>query len=167
MISPEPRSVLSIDIGNKRIGLAGCDPLGITVNPLPPLFRTKFNKDLEVLRMHCLSRKVQGLVIGMPLDDHGYMTKQAHKCSSYGKRIATVLDLPIAWVNEHTSSWSARERFNKLKSDRSGQLDSAVAVLLLEQWLREGPELKSIHMATPERDLRTAIVEAELNERKL
>jgi len=32
---PAPRSVLALDVGRKRIGLAGCDPLGLTVTPLP------------------------------------------------------------------------------------------------------------------------------------
>ena len=47
------------------------------------------------------------------------------------------LPLPLAWVNEHATSWSAAERFD-LRKDRSGRLDSAAAALLLEQWLREG-----------------------------
>jgi putative Holliday junction resolvase len=42
-------------------------------------------------------------------------------------------------VDEHASSWAAGERFG-LHGDRSGRLDSAAAALLLEQWLREGPE---------------------------
>ncbi|MGA0996492.1 MAG: Holliday junction resolvase RuvX, partial [Vulcanococcus sp.] len=37
MAAPAPRSVLSLDVGRKRIGLAGCDPLGLTVKPLPAL----------------------------------------------------------------------------------------------------------------------------------
>ena len=49
------------------------------------------------------------------------------------------LSLPLAWVNEHSSSWDAAERFG-LRGDRSGRLDSLAAALLLEQWLREGPE---------------------------
>ena len=62
---------------------------------------------------------------------------------SYGLRLAAALaaggdPLPVAWVNEHSSSWAAGERFG-LHGDRSGRLDSAAAALLLEQWLRDGP----------------------------
>jgi hypothetical protein len=53
--------------------------------------------------------------------------------------LARALRLPLAWVNEHSSSWEAGERHG-LHGDRSGALDSAAAALLLEQWLREGPE---------------------------
>ena len=48
---PQPlaRSALALDVGRKRIGLAGCDPLGITVTPLMALARGKFPEDLERL----------------------------------------------------------------------------------------------------------------------
>ena len=62
--------------------------------------------------------------------------------------MAIKLGLPLAWVNEHSSTWSAAMKFN-LKKDRSGNLDSAAAALLLEQWLKEGPELKPVNWASP------------------
>ena len=145
---PSPRSILSLDMGKKRIGLAGCDALGITVSPLPALHRVDFNQDLKKLQEHCKSRNVEGLVVGLPLDCKGMPTNQALHCERYGYRIAKALHLPLAWVNEHSSSWTAAERHN-LQGDRSGQLDSAAAALLLEQWLREGPELKPVNMAAP------------------
>ena len=42
-----PRSVLSLDVGRKRIGLAGCDALGLTVKALPALHRGRYPADLE------------------------------------------------------------------------------------------------------------------------
>jgi len=47
--------------------------------------------------------------------------------------------LPVAWVNEHSSSWAAAEQHG-LHGDRTGRLDSAAAALLLQQWLQDGPE---------------------------
>ncbi len=141
MNRPTPTSILSIDFGLKRIGLAGCDPLGITITPLPAIHRASFHKDLEILQYHCLKRKVEGLVIGLALNKHGSITKQAAISKNYGNKIAKELDLPLAWVNEHSSSWEAGQKHN-LQNDRTGQIDSAVAALLLEQWLREGPALK-------------------------
>jgi len=51
-------------------------------------------------------------------------------------------------VNEPASSWAAGEA-HRLHGDRSGALDSAAAALLLEQWLREGPEPLPVSAATP------------------
>lgn len=135
--------MLSLDVGRRRIGLAGCDPLGITVTPLPALQRGRFDGDLIVLQQLCRDRRIQGLVVGLPLDAAGQPTAQAEHCRRYGRRLAKALQLPLAWVNEHSSTWAAGEQYG-LAGDRSGRLDSAAAALLLEQWLREGPELKPV-----------------------
>jgi putative Holliday junction resolvase len=146
-----PRSVLALDVGRRRIGLAGCDPLGLTVTPLPPLARGTFPADLERLRPLVAQRRVQALVVGLPLDASQQLTVQARHCRRYGQRLAQALALPLAWVDEHGSSWEAGES-RGLHGDRSGQLDSAAAALLLEQWLREGPEARPVSPATPRLD---------------
>lgn len=136
---PQPRSALALDVGRRRIGLAGCDPLGLTVTPLPALARGRFAADLQHLTALVLQRRVVALVVGLPLDAAGQLTAQAMHCQRYGDQLARALHLPLVWVNEHTSSWAAAERYG-LHGDRSGALDSAAAAVLLEQWLREGPE---------------------------
>lgn len=135
------KSVLSFDIGRKRIGIAGCDPLGISITPLPAIHRKDYESDVAQIKRYCQQRKVKGLVIGLPLDSQGNETKQSNYSKNLGLRIARDLDLPVAWVNEQCTTWEAKEKFN-LKNDRSGKIDSAAAALLLEQWLKEGPELR-------------------------
>ena len=150
MPSPLPRSVLSLDVGRKRIGIAGCDPLGISVRPLPALRRGRFDNDLVHFEDLCRTRRVKALVVGLPLDQQGNPTEQAKHCERYGRRLGTLLDLPVAWVNEHSSSWAAAEQRN-LHGDRTGRLDSEAAALLLEQWLSDGPEPRPVEAATPPR----------------
>ncbi len=122
------------------MGIAGCDPLGITITKLGCIPRTSLAEEIIVLKSLCIDRGVKGLIIGLPLDESGKETQQSQKSKNYGLKIAKTLDLPLAWVNEHSSTWEAKERFS-LQNDRTGELDSAAAALLLEQWLREGPEL--------------------------
>ena len=90
--APKPCSVLSLDVGRRRIGLAGCDALGITVRPLPALHRGRFETDLPALVKLCRSRGVVGLVVGMPLDDRG---NPRHRRST---AVATATDSPWRWV---------------------------------------------------------------------
>ncbi len=148
-----PCSALALDLGRRRIGLAGCDPLGLTVTPLSALHRGAFRDDLATLAALLRQRGARALVIGLPLDAQQQHTPQAAHCRRYGLRLVhglarQGLSLPLAWVNEHTSSWEAAERFG-LHGDRSGRLDSAAAALLLEQWLREGPPARSPEPASP------------------
>jgi putative Holliday junction resolvase len=141
--------VLALDVGRKRIGLAGCDPLGLTVTRLPALRRGRYPADLELLRGLVQQRRVTALVVGLPLDAQQQPTDQAVHCRRYGERLARHLDLPLALVNEYASSWAAGERHG-LHGDRSGALDSAAAGLLLEQWLLEGPEPAPVAASAPD-----------------
>ena len=140
MIQPIPCSVLSLDIGNKRIGIAGCDPLGISITHLPAIFRKSFEEDLKEFWKICSYRKVKGLVIGNPLDMNGKETNQSIQCKKYGVKLARCLKLPLAFINEQCSTVEAKEKFS-IKSDKTGRIDSAAAAILLQQWLIEGPNL--------------------------
>ncbi len=147
-----PCSALALDVGHRRIGLAGCDPLGLTVTPLPALLRGPFERDLTHLLVLVRQRQVRALVLGLPLAADQQPTRQAVHCRRYGQRLGQALvaaghGLPLAWVNEHSSSWAAADRFG-LHGDRSGRLDSAAAMVLLEQWLREGPAAEPVAAAT-------------------
>ncbi|MEB3165200.1 MAG: Holliday junction resolvase RuvX [Cyanobacteriota bacterium] len=143
MVRPTPCSALALDVGRRRIGLASCDPLGIVVSPLPALARGTLAHDLEHILALVRQRRITALVIGLPLDADQQPTPQARHCRRYGLQLALALaaagsPLPLAWVNEHSSTWAAGERHG-LHGDRSGRLDSAAAALLLEQWLQDGP----------------------------
>ena len=140
MTKPNPCSVLSLDIGNKRIGIAGCDPLGISITHLPAIFRKSFEEDLKEFSLICSKRRIEGLVIGNPLDMHGKETYQSIQCKKYGFKLAKSLKLPLAFINEHCSTIEAKEKFS-IKSDKTGKIDSAAAAILLQQWLIEGPDL--------------------------
>ena len=140
MIQPHPCSVLSLDIGNKRIGIACCDPLWISITDLPAIFRKSFDEDLKEFLKICSNRKVKGLVIGNPLDMYGKETTQSIRCKKYGVKLAKCLELPLAFINEHCSTVEAKEKFS-LKNDKTGRIDSAAAAIVLQQWLIEAPDL--------------------------
>lgn len=138
-IPPRPRSVLAVDVGRRRVGLAGCDPLGISVRPLQSLQRKDFATDVARLRPLCQARGVAALVVGLPLLPSGEEGSQCRQCRRYGLALARALTLPLAWVDERYTSWAAGETTG-LRADGSGRLDSAAAALILSQWLAEGPE---------------------------
>ena len=140
MSKPIPSSVLSLDIGDKRIGIAGCDPLGISITHLPAIFRNSFEQDLKEFGKICFKRKVEGLIIGNPLDMNGKETNQSILCKKYGIKLASSLNLPVVFINEHCSTVEALEKFS-LKRNKTGNIDSASAAILLQQWLIEGPNL--------------------------
>ena len=138
---PKPKSILSLDIGIKRIGLAYCDPLFITSNILPAVKRFKNNQELNLIKDHINKFRLTGFIVGLPLDENGEMTSQAIDCKNYGKFLSYELKLPFSYVNEHSSTWESSNKFG-IKKDKSGLIDSFSAKIILEQWMKEGPELE-------------------------
>ena len=140
---PKPRSILSLDVGIKRIGLAYCDPLCITSNILPAVTRLKNNQELKIIRNHIDRLNLTGFIVGLPLDENGKFTSQSLDCKEYGELLFYKLKLPFSFVNEHSSTWESTNRFG-IKKDKSGLIDSFSAMIILEQWIQEGPELTEL-----------------------
>ena len=140
-IKPIPKSVLSLDIGKKRIGLAYCDALFITVSLLPAVRRTINHKEIEIFQRHIDNLNITGIIFGIPLDENGNMTTQAKDCMEYGNLINKSIKLPFNYINEHSSTWESINTYG-IKKDKSGLIDSYSAKIILEQWIKEGPELK-------------------------
>ena len=140
---PKFKSILSLDVGSKRIGLAYCDSLFITVNILPAVKRDEKNNEFKTIKNYIKKLNLTGFIVGLPLDDEGKMTTQALDCKTYGESLFDELKLPYSFVNEHSSTWESRTRFG-IKNDKSGLIDSLSAKIILEQWIQEGPELKEL-----------------------
>ena len=103
------------------------------------LQRRRFDGDLIVLQQLCRDRRIQGLVVGLPLDAAGQPTAQAEHCRRYGRRLAQALQLPLA--RERAQQHLGGGEQYGLSGDRSVGLTARCRVAA-EQWLREGPELK-------------------------
>ena len=140
---PKPKSILSLDVGIKRVGLAYCDPLCITTNILPAVKRFENNQELKIIRNHIDEFNLTGFIVGLPLDEEGKMTSQAINCKNYGRLLSNELKLPFTYVNEHSSTWESTNRFG-IKKNKSGLIDSYSAKVILEQWIEEGPELEEL-----------------------
>ena len=140
-IKPNPKSVLSFDIGKRRIGLAYCDALCITVSLLSAVKRSIDFEEINIFKRHIFNLNITGIIIGLPLDENGNITPQAKDCMIYGEKIIKNLKLPFNYVNEHSSTWESINTHG-IKRDKSGLIDSYSAKIILEQWIKEGPELK-------------------------
>ena len=140
---PKPKSILSLDVGTKRIGLAYCDALCITSNILPAVKRFKNNQEISIIKNHINDLNLAGFIVGIQLDNEGQMTIQALDCKKYGQLLSNELKLPFSYVNEHSSTWESSDRFG-IKKDKSGLIDSFSAKIILEQWIAVCPELEEI-----------------------
>jgi putative holliday junction resolvase len=59
-------AALGLDVGNKRIGVAGCDGLGLIATGITTIWRSSVQEDIKQLNEIILDRQVEILVLGLP-----------------------------------------------------------------------------------------------------
>lgn len=138
----KPR-ILALDVGNRRIGLAVTDELGLTALGLRTLERTSLRHDLEVLGKIARKHGAQAIVVGRPLHMSGDASAQARKVEAFAEKLREKLKLPLHFVDERLTSWQAHEMLDDrgVKStERKGKVDEIAAVLILEAYLENPTE---------------------------
>ncbi|MDK3159177.1 Holliday junction resolvase RuvX [Kamptonema cortianum] len=133
-------SALGLDIGQKRIGVAGCDGTGLIATGLTTLVRTSFEQDIAALRQLIQERHVEVLVVGLPYTLQGTLGYQAKRVQKYAARLERALQLPVEYIDERLTSVEAEQLLitQKLSPSRHKALiDRKAAALILQQWLDE------------------------------
>jgi putative holliday junction resolvase len=131
-------SVIGLDVGSKRIGVAGCDGTGMIATGLFTLERSSFEQDVEMLRELVISREATLLVVGLPYTLDGELGKQAQRVQKFANRLGRALNLPIEYADERLTSVAAEEMMiaiGRSPRDNKGEVDRRAAAIILQQWL--------------------------------
>lgn len=131
-------SALGLDVGSKRIGVAGCDGTGLIASGLTTIERTSFDRDVAQLRELVEQRQVQVLVVGLPYSMDGTLGFQARKVQKFAARLAEALQLPVEYMDERLTSFEAEELLKAEKrspSRNKALIDRKAAAIILQQWL--------------------------------
>ncbi|MBE9005818.1 Holliday junction resolvase RuvX [Fortiea sp. LEGE XX443] len=129
---------LGLDIGRKRIGVAGCDRTGLIATGITTIERSSFERDVEQFQNIVNERQVEILVIGLPYSMDGSLGFQARQVQKFATRLAKALKLPIEYVDERLTSFQAEQLIiseNRSPSRNKGLIDRKAAALILQQWL--------------------------------
>ncbi|EKQ68235.1 RNAse H-fold protein YqgF [Leptolyngbyaceae cyanobacterium JSC-12] len=135
-----PISALGLDIGRKRVGVAGCDGTGLIAFGLTTLYRKSFQEDLEQLRQLVRDREVTVLVVGLPYSMDGTLGFQARQIQKFANAIAAELNLPVVYIDERLTSFQAEQMLQAegiSPSRRKDLIDRKAAAIILQQWLDE------------------------------
>jgi len=133
-------SALGLDVGQKRIGVAGCDGTGLIATGLTTIERKSFQQVIDELQVMIHDRQVQILIIGLPYNMDGSLGFQAKQVQKFARAISRALSLPIEYVDERLTSYQAEQLLhaeNISPSRNKGLIDRKAASLILQQWLDE------------------------------
>jgi putative holliday junction resolvase len=137
---PQTISALGLDVGRKRVGIAGCDRTGLIATGLTTLERKSFEEDIAQLRQLVQERQVEILVVGLPYSMDGSVGTQARQTQKFARRVSKALQLPVEYVDERLTSFQAEELLkaeNRSPSRNKGLIDRKAAAIILQQWLDE------------------------------
>lgn len=130
--------ILGIDYGEKRIGLAVSDEMGITARGIAVLERTSKKADLEAIAAAAAEHSVAAIVVGYPLRLDGSAGIQCGKVDRFIAALKDVIPLPVIAWDETLSTKEAeglmREAGVKRRKKR-GMVDRIAAALILQDYL--------------------------------
>jgi putative Holliday junction resolvase len=133
-------SALGLDVGKRRIGVAGCDRTGLIATGLTTIERRSFEYVLSQLQELVQQRQVELLVVGLPYTMGGAIGTQARHVQKFARSIAQGLNLPVEYVDERLTSFQAEQLLhaqNISPSRNKALIDRKAASLILQQWLDE------------------------------
>lgn len=140
MKSELPKRTLALDVGDRRIGIAITDLLGITVQGRPTRVRASLQEDIAHIRRIVEEDDVQQVVVGHPRHMDGSPSLQTKKTEAFAESLRLGLDVPIVLWDERLTSFAAEQSLVELGLDwrsRRKHVDRLAATLILEDYLSE------------------------------
>jgi putative Holliday junction resolvase len=131
--------ILSLDVGDARIGAAFSDGLELGARPLLTVTRRGgLARDIEAVVTLAAKQEADAIVVGMPLSADGGEGRQAVKTRRFVNRLSIATPTPVYTWDESLTSVEAEERMLALdySRDRRRQLrDQWAAAIILESYL--------------------------------
>lgn len=130
--------ILAIDHGDARIGLAATDEFGIGTHPVETIDCRKTEIIPRILEV-IAARKIQAVVLGLPLRMDGSEGTSSKKVRKFGKELRTNLgDIPLTLFDERFTTVTASEKLRSAGRKAKQQkdvIDQAAALEILKDYL--------------------------------
>jgi putative holliday junction resolvase len=135
--SEAPR-LMGLDVGDRRIGVAVSDPLGLTAQPVLTLVRSNRRQDLKSLMRLIRKYGCQEVVVGNPLYMSGDQSPQAAKAQGFAQMLREETGLPVHLWDERLTTTEAHRHLHAAGvagSEHRAVVDQVAAVLILQGFL--------------------------------
>ena len=141
--------MMGLDIGDKRIGVALCDPMGILASAHGVIERKGDEADIQAIHDLAQNNDVEQIIIGLPRLIEGGIGTQAQKTLDFADMISNEIDIPVETVDERYSSSIAEDMLRKAGKNHQEikeKRDAAAAALILQWYIDEHAVIINTHM---------------------
>ncbi len=135
---------LGLDVGERIIGCAVCDPEGRIAVPCGALKRTHLRRDMAALRDLAREKNVREIVVGMPLMPDGSRGRRAEETEQFVRILRGFIRIPVRYQDERYSTQEAEERLREAgcsMEERRQRVDEMAAAIILQDFLNCQPIL--------------------------
>ncbi len=132
------QTLLGLDFGDKRIGVAVSDKSKTIATPIITIKRKGVLKDIEKLLSILEEYDVGGIILGMPLSLDGSENERTEKVRKFAKELNKCKDIKIAFHDERYSSDVIYKelRKNSISKDKiKKKIDQMAASYILQGFL--------------------------------
>jgi putative Holliday junction resolvase len=133
--------LLALDVGDRRIGVALSDPIGILASPLTTIQRRSEREDVQAVLDLVEEHDVGEIVVGMPLSLSGERGPQARQVGRFRAALAARAGVKTTDQDERYSTVQAERLMRQAGAEPSRErerVDAAAAAVVLQAYLDAG-----------------------------
>ena len=130
--------ILALDFGERRIGVAATDPLGLMAQPLTVIERESLAQDIAKIGEIVRRRGAERIVLGLPLNMNGTEGPPAKRAKRFAARLKRELGLEIELWDERLTTVEAEQVLlaaDRSRAERRRRKDEVAAAVILEDYL--------------------------------
>jgi putative Holliday junction resolvase len=139
---------MGLDVGDKTIGIALSDELGLTAQPFKTLKRKGDAEALRAIRRIVDERGISAVIVGLPKNMDGTIGRQARRVMVFAERIEAKLDVPVIHWDERLSTVAAERiliQADVSRAKRKEHVDKLAAAVILQGYLDSDDAARGVY----------------------
>jgi putative holliday junction resolvase len=131
---------LGLDFGERRVGVAVSDALGIAATPLEVIEGKTPEQVAQRVAALAKDKGATVLVVGLPINMDGTEHKSLLALRAKAEMCGKAAGLPVEFVDERLTTVEAGRRLwesGLTHKDRKSRVDRVAAALILQSWLQQ------------------------------
>ena len=129
--------IVALDVGDRRIGIAVSDALGITAQPIETYTRVGYGPDVRRICQIAQQYETNRILCGLPLNMDGSRGFQAEKVAQLAEKLEEA-GLVVSYYDERMTTVLAEDALleaNMSRENRKKKVDMVAAVMILQSYL--------------------------------
>ena len=129
--------IVALDVGDRRIGIAVSDPLGVTAQPIETYTRIGYGPDSRHIAEIARRYETDRILCGLPRNMDGTQGFQVEKVKEFAAKLEE-LGLVVEYYDERMTTMLAENALleaNMRREDRKKKVDMVAAVVILQSYL--------------------------------